>query len=91
MFVGGENHHFPFVQRKLEDYPLGGASCKVFRHGIQVLQNSRFRAYDEGVEGNRKRYGTDIPPDFMVSLSRNTVTKQKNAIWKRGIETGKRK
>ncbi|XP_059054184.1 lipase 3-like [Achroia grisella] len=47
---------------------LSGTSSKSLAHFGQLINSKHFQRYDEGVEGNVKRYGTSIPPQYNVSL-----------------------
>lgn len=63
-FFGGTSVRFPFQNVHFTDYPLGGSSVKVLRHGVQVMWAKDFCAFDYGRGGNLRRYGTDLPPMY---------------------------
>ena len=63
-FFGGTSVRFPFQNVHFTDYPLGGSSVKVLRHGVQVMWAKDFCAFDYGRGGNLRRYGTELPPMY---------------------------
>jgi pimeloyl-ACP methyl ester carboxylesterase len=61
---GGERRNFVFRYVSVTDYPIGGTSQRVIRHGIQAIIARDFNAYDYGKKENIERYGSPRPPTF---------------------------
>ena len=61
-FFGGSSKRFAFQSVHFTDYPLGGSSVKVLRHGVQVMWAKDFLSFDYGASENLRRYGTELPP-----------------------------
>lgn len=62
IFFGGTAKRFAFQHVHFTDYPLGGSSVKVIRHGVQVMHAKDFHPFSFGTAGNWRRYGTALPP-----------------------------
>jgi lysosomal acid lipase/cholesteryl ester hydrolase len=52
---------------------LSGTSSKNIAHYGQLIESQKFKRYDEGYEGNMKRYGAPNPPEYNVSLITSPV------------------
>lgn len=48
-----------------ETHPAGVSTNQV-RHYLQLSLSNEFRQFDEGLKGNKKRYGQDMPPNYEV-------------------------
>jgi len=64
LFFGGERSKFVFRYISFSEYPVGGTSHKILRHGIQNMRVKEFQPYDYGRKANRERYGADQPPNY---------------------------
>lgn len=63
-FFGGERFNFSFRHVSFTDYPIGGTSHRVLRHGIQNVKARDFVPYNYGSRENRERYGAAQPPSI---------------------------
>lgn len=52
---------------------FAGISTKDIDHFAQLVTSGRFQRYDEGREGNIKRYGSSKPPEYDVSRITSAV------------------
>lgn len=63
-FFGGERFNFSFRHVSFTDYPIGGTSHRILRHGIQNVKARDFVPYNYGSRENRERYGAAKPPSI---------------------------
>lgn len=68
-FFGGTAATAPFRVMHFTDYPLGGSSLTVLRHGCQCLDAADFFSYDYGRRANLDRYGSERPPRYRDAYS----------------------
>ncbi len=61
---GGDMHRFVFRHIRVSEYPLGGTSRRVIRHGVQCVLAGDMLAYSFGRAGNLYRYGVHPPPNY---------------------------
>lgn len=61
---GGDMHRFVFRHIRMSEYPLGGTSRRVIRHGVQCVLSGDMVAYSYGRAGNLYRYGVHPPPNY---------------------------
>lgn len=61
---GGDMHRFVFRHIRMSEYPLGGTSRRVIRHGVQCVLAGDMLAYSYGRAGNLYRYGVHPPPNY---------------------------
>ena len=63
---GGTAQGWVFSARNISftDYPVGGSSTPVIKHGIQCMLKREFSAQDYGAKENAERYGGDDPPSY---------------------------
>lgn len=64
LFFGGERRNFVFNYVAVTDYPIGGTSQRVIRHGVQAIIARDFPVYDYGKKENKERYGSERAPSL---------------------------
>jgi pimeloyl-ACP methyl ester carboxylesterase len=57
-----------FQHVSFPDYPLGGTSCRVVRHGTQTVLKGDFTCFDYGAADNLRRYGGPRAPSYRADF-----------------------
>ncbi|XP_019870012.2 lipase 3 [Aethina tumida] len=51
----------------LHHTPAGASTKTILHYAHEIKNQGKFQHYDYGADGNKKRYGTENPPDYNIS------------------------